>query len=108
MKRLSMVVVVVLALLLGVAPICSAERWVPILKQNGLAIYYDADSIGYHRDNIGDTPFVHVRVRDDITFASGVKTEINTYVYGEDDYIPNIWWRLEAALKQWRQTHPRR
>lgn len=108
MKQVSLVVMVTLVLVFGIVPICSAERWVPILEQSGVAFYYDADSIGYHRDNLGETPFIHVRVKEVIVFYRDVKSSVHLYVYRSPDQISDDWWRLEDALRQWKQSHPRR
>ena len=108
MKKTLVVAVVAIVLLAGSVSIASAERWIKFQSVDSMKCYYDADSIGYYRDNIGQTPFIKVKIRQVIQFANNASVDEWVEVVSNLNDIQTPWWHLKDALEKWKQAHPRR
>lgn len=97
----------------------AAECWVPFIQQGSTSFYYDANSLSYSRDNLGDTPFIQVRLK---CVENGAVTQDKVWLIDPDVTMRKVlgatnvfddWnlfrqseWRLARAVKLWKQANP--
>lgn len=126
MKKRSLIGLLMLAVLVGYASICSAENWVMYDKDANAQFYYDAD-MTYVRDGMGRTPFIQIhlraaqgrkvledrvyRVDPDVRWKEpigGGNVNIMMMGFEERKSFRPYEWRLVEAIKKWKESHPRR
>lgn len=125
MKRTILVATILLLLSAFFACNAMAENWILYAKSDLASGYYDPN-MSYSRDEVGETPYIQVRLRmvrkgappsdrtwlvdPDVTMLKPLTPSGNIMMMGFEGWnsFKDYDFRLVAAIKQWKQTHQSR